>query len=380
MKKAFFADKVFLENEVREKVYVTVENAKFLGVSSEKPEGAQVIDYSGKWLAPGLVDTHIHGLVNYDVMDNDVEGLKRMSQGLLKAGVTSFLPTTLTSAVEDLNNTIENIGKHHAEVDGARIQGIFIEGPFFTEKYKGAQNPKYFMPPNSEILKGWVTRANGLQVKIAIAPEHVGTAEFVQEAVKDGVIIALAHSDAKYHEATQAVENGASIFIHTYNGMSGLHHREPGMVGAAMSLNQYAEIICDWHHVHPVSSKILMDAVGREKIVMISDSMKAAMMEDGTYNLGEFEVKVGEGMARLLDGTLAGSILLLKDALKNVVDKGLATPEQAIKMASLNPAKSAKIDHMCGKIKAGYHADFIVLSPEMEWEATYLGGEKKAQR
>ncbi|WP_368906837.1 amidohydrolase family protein, partial [Bacillus wiedmannii] len=165
------------------------------------------------------------------------------------------------------------------------------------------------------------------------------------------------------------------IFIHTFNGMSPLHHREPGMVGAAMNLKGvYAEIICDGHHVHPVASNILMNVRGREKVVMVSDCMMAGGMPEGTYQLGEFPVKVKDEMARLESGSLAGSILQLKDAVKNVVEWGIASPEEAIYMASTAPAKSVQLDGECGKIAEGYAADFIVMTPAMDVIATYLDG------
>ena len=373
------ADRFFFENEVKEAGFLLIEDGKFAGYRVALPaEVDEIVDYTGKWIAPGLVDTHIHGLAGYDVMENQVSGLQRMSEGLLQCGVTSFLPTTLTSPVADIEAVVAQIGQVHTSMTGAKIQGIFIEGPFFTEKYKGAQNATYFLPPEGELLAQWQDKAKGLIKKVAVAPEYPETAGFIAKAKELGVTVALAHSDATYVQAKAAVEQGAKVFVHTFNGMSGLHHREPGMVGAAMTLaGVYNELICDWQHVNPVTSGILMDATGRDRMVLVSDSMQAALMSEGMYELGEYEVTVKAGQARLSDGTLAGSVLLLKDAVKNVVEAGLATPEQAIAMACLNPAKSVGIDHLCGKIADGYAADFIVLTPALELMATYVQGEKK---
>jgi N-acetylglucosamine-6-phosphate deacetylase len=376
MSKYIFADTFFLEGEVEGPGFLELKDGKFGDFSKNRPEvGAEIIDYAGHWIAPGLVDTHIHGFRNYDIMDNDFEGLNGISEGLLSCGVTSFLPTTLTSSTEILNNVVKMIGTHYTQVRGAKIKGIFLEGPFFTEKHRGAQNAKYFSDPSIELLKVWQKLSNDSIKKIAIAPERNGAAEFIEYAVGEKIAVALAHSDATYEKAKEAVEKGASIFVHTFNGMSPLHHREPGMAGAAMNLKDvYAEIICDGHHVHPVAANILMNARGRDQSVMVTDCMMAGGMTEGNYLLGEFPVEVKAGAARIEGGSLAGSILQLKDAVKNVVNWGIATPEEAIYMASTAPAKSIGLDGECGKIAEGYAADFIVLNPEMDLIATYLDG------
>lgn len=369
------ADKFFLKSGTVGPGYLEIEDGLFGSVITEVPVGADVTDYTGKWIAPGLVDTHIHGYMNHDVMDADAEGLKVMSEGLLSCGVTSYLPTTLTSSRELLTKVAKTIGDTYKEVKGAKIQGIYFEGPFFTEKYKGAQNPGYFSDPSLEVFREWQEASGGLIKKIALAPEREGVTEFVDAVTKQGVVVALGHSDATLLEAQKAVEAGASVFVHAFNGMRGLHHREPGMVGATMTLHDvYAELICDGHHVHKNAMDVLVKTKGHDHIALITDCMMAGGMPDGNYMLGEFPVVVAEGTARLESGNLAGSILKLKEALKNVVDWGMATPEQAVMMASLIPAVSCNIDDSCGMIAKGRDADFIVLSDKMELEATYLDG------
>lgn len=371
-----FAERFFLEGKVVGPGFLEIKDGKFGDFSeNQSDEAAEIIDYAGHWIAPGLVDTHIHGFQNHDIMDNDFQGLNEISEGLLSCGVTSFLPTTLTSSTEALDQVTEMIGTNYTKVRGAKIKGIFLEGPFFTEKHKGAQNTKYFCDPSVEKLKGWQRLSNDSIKKIAIAPERKGAAEFIEYAVGEDIAVALAHSDATYEEAKQAVERGASIFVHTFNGMSPLHHREPGMAGAAMNLKDvFAEIICDGHHVHSAAANILMNARGRDQTVLVTDCMMAGGMPEGTYQLGEYAVEVIDGAARIEGGSLAGSVLQLKDAVKNVVDWGIATPEEAIYMASTAPAKSIGMDGECGKIAKGYAADFIVLNPELELMATYLDG------
>lgn len=380
MKSYILADKFFLKSGTVGPGYLEIEDGYFGNLVQQAPDGAHIVDYSGKWIAPGLVDTHIHGYKNHDVMDNDAEGLKVMSEGLLECGVTSYLPTTLTSTRELLTDVARTIGETYQDVTGAKIQGIYFEGPFFTEKYKGAQNPSYMSDPSIEVFNEWQEASGGLIKKIALAPEREGVSEFVREVTKQGVVVALGHSDATLEEARKAVESGASVFVHAFNGMRGLNHREPGMVGAVMTLRDvYAELICDGHHVHPRAVDILVNSCGHDHVALITDCMMAGGMPDGDYMLGEFPVVVAEGTARMKEGNLAGSILKLKEALKNVVDWEIATPEQAVMMATLIPAISCNIDDKCGQIAYGREADFIVLAPDMELEATYLNGELRYQ-
>ncbi|MBL1228674.1 N-acetylglucosamine-6-phosphate deacetylase [Enterococcus sp. BWB1-3] len=370
------ADRFFLKSGRASAGYLEVSNGKFGNFTKEKPEG-EILDYSGKWIAPGLVDTHIHGFMGYDVMDNNFEGIKKMSKGLLSCGVTSFLPTTLTADIDTLNEVAASIGSRYQEVEGAKIQGIFFEGPFFTEEHKGAQNPDYFSDPNIDVFNHWQKLSNGLIRKIALAPERRGAADFIREVTKQGVTVALAHSAATYNQAKEAVYAGASMFVHTYNGMSGLSHRDPGMVGAAMTSEAViAELICDGHHVHPGAADVLMKVKTSGKIALITDCMRAGGMPAGEYTLGEFPVIVKDGAARLQSNdSLAGSVLQLFDGVKNVVDWDLATVEEAIKMASLVPAQSVHIDDQCGSIEAGLPADFLIIGPDMSLLETYLEGQ-----
>ncbi|AEV94376.1 N-acetylglucosamine-6-phosphate deacetylase [Pediococcus claussenii] len=371
------ANKFFLSSNVEIGGYLQVVNGKFGRYQKDKPDG-KIVDYQDKWIAPGLVDTHIHGLLNHDVMDNDADGINEMAKGLLKCGVTSWLPTTLTASSDQLKAVVTTISDNITKFDGAKIKGIHFEGPYYTEKHKGAQNPKYFENPSIEEFHKWQNAAHGLINKISIAPERKGAVEFTNVISAEGVTVALGHSDATFEQAKNCVEAGATMFTHTFNGMSGLDHRKPGMVGAAMSLNDVTdELICDGHHVNPYVVKTLINAKTPEHIALVTDCMKAGMMPDGNYILGEFPVEVANGTARLKsNGSLAGSILLLKDAVKNVVDWNVVTAEKAIQMASANAADSVNVGNQCGRILPGRDADFIVLNNEMQLEATYLDGNQ----
>ncbi len=368
------ADYFILEDKALEDYFMEVDDGVIVGFSKNEPGD---YEYLGEIVAPGLVDTHIHGYHGKDIMNAEEGALNVISKGLLECGVTSFLPTTLTDSKEKTDAALKIVAEEYKDVEGAKVRGIFLEGPFFTEKYKGAQNPDYMSDPKIDYLKEWIEISDGLVNKIAIAPEREGAIDFIKKANAMGVRVALGHSDASFDEAVAAVDAGANIFVHTYNGMSGLHHREPGMVGAAMSTDAISELICDGHHVNPNSANILMNIKGRDKIALITDCMSAGGMADGDYMLGQFPVTVENGTARLKsNGSLAGSILKLKDGLKNVVDWEIADIFEAIQMASLIPAKSVGIDDVCGKLREGYQADFIVLDYDLNLKATYLDGEE----
>lgn len=380
MSKFYKAGSIILEDKVVNNAYLEVkEDGTFGGIHDSVNDNEDVVDYSNYTVAPGLVDTHIHGYVGHDVMDVDFDGLNEISEGLLSCGVTSFLPTTLTDSTENLNAACALIGERYEDVSGAKIRGIFLEGPFFTEEHKGAQNPKYMGDPSIEKLDKWNNLSKDLVNKIAIAPERDGVKEFIEFANSKEIRTALAHSSATYVEAKEAVDAGANIFIHTFNGMSGLHHREPGMVGAALSLKDvYAEVIADGHHVHPAAIDVVIKARGKDETILVTDCMRAGGQGEGDSMLGEFEVLVQDGAARLKSNhSLAGSVLELIQGVQNIVEWDLGNVADAINMASLNPAKSVGIDNVCGKIAAGYEADFIVIDEAATLQATYLNGEKR---
>lgn len=377
------ADKFFLENKTERGGFLEVQdNGKFgfYYPENEKPAG-KIVDYAGKWVAPGYVDTHIHGLVDEDTMKSDWAGVNKMSEALLKAGVTSWLPTTLTSSNEELTETCEKFAAHKGQETGAKIQGLHFEGPFFTPEHGGAENPKYMVDPDIEMFNKWRKASDDMLIKISMAPERKGTKEFIREVVKEGVTVSLGHSSATFEEAAAAVEAGATMFTHTYNGMNTLSQHAPNIIGAAFSMRlTNDELICDGHHVMEPAVRALVNAKGPEHIVLITDCMQAGMMPDGDYMLGEWTVYVKDGMARLKStNNLAGSILLLKQAVKNVVDWNVVTPENAVMMASYVPAKSVNILDHCGVIKPDRDADFLILNPDMTLAETYLDGVSRYQ-
>ena len=227
----------------------------------------------------------------------------------------------------------------------------------------------------------WQEASGHLIKKIALAPEREGVEEFVETITNEGVVVALGHSNATLKEATKAVDAGASVFVHAFNGMRELNHREPGMVGAMLTVKEiFAELIADGHHVHPKAVELLVQTIGYDKVALITDCMMAGGMPDGDYILGEFPVVVANGTARMKEGNLAGSILKLYEGMRNVVKWGVATPYQAVMMASYIPAVSCNIADQCGSIQKGRAADFIVLDKEMNLVATYLDGQKRFEK
>lgn len=375
------AKKFFLENRTEIGGYLEVQdNGKFgfYYPEDEKPEG-EIREYGDKLVAPGLFDSHIHGLLDEDVMKSDWDGINKISEGLLQAGVTSWLPTTITASHEQLLKVCKMFADHKGEETGAKIQGIHFEGPYFTEKHAGAENPKYMRDPSIKELEEYEEASDGMLVKMSLAPERKGSKEFTRRAVKDGVTIALGHSAADYKDAVACIEAGASMFCHTYNGMDAMSQHAPNLVGAAFSSRlTTCELICDGHHVQEPAIRALINARGPEHVALITDCMQAGLMPDGDYMLGELPVYVRDGMARLKDGdNLAGSILLLKDAVKNLVDWNVVKPEDAVMMASYVPAKSLDMTDRCGVIKPDHDADFLILNDDMSLAETYLNGESR---
>lgn len=362
--------------------YLVIEDGKFGGVSVRRPEGMPIVDRTDCWVAPGFVDTHIHGFAGCDVMDCDPESIHTITSELAKRGTTSWLATTLTAGAQKTGEACASVAQAvEAQRDdplfvGTRTQGIFLEGPFFTEAHKGAQDPRYLADPSIELLDEWQAQARGLIRKTALAPERDGAERYISQATAQGVVAAIGHSSATYGQAAAAVLAGASVVVHTFNGMDDLGHRDPGIVGCAMtSQGVYAELICDGKHVDPVACEALVRSKGWEHVVLITDCLSCGGLPDGSYYIGELPIELRAGAAYLKNGgNLAGSTLTLVDAVRNVVSWGIVTAEQAIRMASEVPARANGIADRCGAILPGRDADLVVLDRELNLVETYVGG------
>lgn len=370
------SDKIFLEDKIFNG-YIKIENEIITEITEDPKENLKIIDYTGDLIVAGYFDTHIHGYKGYDVMDGTEEALKEISNGIVENGVTSFLATTLTDSMDKLIKACENVSQVKDKCKGAKIQGIFLEGPFFSEEHKGAQDERYMTDPNKDSLDKWIDSSEGLVNKIALAPELKGSNDFIKYAVSKGIKVAIGHTSASYEEAIEAVNSGASIFVHTYNGMSGLHHRNPGVVGAALDTKDtFAELICDGHHLHPAAARIVINSKPNHAM-LITDCMMAGGKADGDYKLGNLDVVLKDGAVRLKKGnSLAGSVLKLDQAVRNLIDWG-QDPLEVINMASLIPAKSMNLDKEIGSISPGKRADINILNRDYTIKASFIDGVKK---
>lgn len=337
------------------------------------------LDLTGLVVMPGLIDMHIHGCGGADTGDATPEALETMSQTLVKNGVTSFCPASMTLSFEELTKIFANIDAMKDKVGGAYIHGANMEGPYIAMSKKGAQNPLYVRNPDKEEFKKLYEGCNGAIRVVDIAPECDGGDEFIKE-IQPICPVSIAHTDAGYDEAVHAIELGVRHITHLFNAQSGLHHRKPGVVGAAFDVGRAngvrAELICDGFHIHPATLRIAFREMGEDGTVIISDSMKAAGCPDGDYDLGGQPVYVRDGKALLADGTIAASTSNVYKELKNVISFGI--PEkQSVKSATINPAKAIRVDDKTGSIEEGKLADILVVDKDYNIKLVIVKGEIK---
>ena len=341
--------------------------------------GEDELDLTDMTVMPGLIDIHIHGCGGADAGDATPEALETMSQALVKNGITSFCPASMTLSFEELTKIFANIDEMKNKVGGAYIHGANMEGPYIAMSKKGAQNPLYVRNPDKEEFKRLFDGCNGSIKVVDIAPECDGGDEFIKE-IQPICPVSIAHTDAGYDEAVHAIELGVRHITHLFNAQSGLHHRKPGVVGAAFDVGKEkgvrAELICDGFHIHPATLRIAFRAMGEDGTVIVSDSMKAAGCPDGDYDLGGQPVYVRDGKALLADGTIAASTSNVYKELKNVISFGI--PEkQAVKSATINPAKAIRADRETGSIEEGKLADILVVDKDYNIRLVIVKGKIK---
>lgn len=318
----------------------------------------------GKYLViPGMIDIHIHGCGGADTNEDTENAIKTMSKTLLKNGITSFCPTSMTLPKETLKEIFVAINKVKDSLPGAYVQGINMEGPYIALSKKGAQNEKYIRNPSIKEFKELYRASGNNIVLVDIAPELKGSERFIKE-INPICTVSVAHTDADYDKTVKAFENGVRHITHLYNAQAGLSHRAPGVVGAVFDksreMNIQSEIICDGFHIHPAALRIAFNVIGEDNSIVISDSMRAADYKDGTYMLGGQEVYVKGGKALLKDGTIAASTSNLLKEFRNLISFGICE-RQAVKSVTINPARAIRKDNVTGSIKEGKFADLVVL-------------------
>ena len=368
--------KIILEKGIMSDHILKIEGGKIADIfygSLEKEESDQIIDLKGGYISPGWIDIHCHGAVGYDTMDADGEGIKKISQFKASQGVTGFIPTGITAPFDQIEGAVDLLEKIKGEVAGASILGFHMEGPFINPEKKGAHQEKLIVPADKEMTRRLAEKITGKLI-VTTAPEMDGAIEYIEEMSKEGVLVAIGHSNGNYQDVISAQQAGATHAVHTFNGMKGLHHREPGVVGAIMDSPLVSEVIADGIHLHPAVIRILSKLKLPEKMVLVTDAMRAAGLEDGEYDLGGLNVIKRGQEARLEDGTLAGSTLTLQRAVQNAVNLVGLTIVDAVAMAATNPAKLLGLSDK-GLIGVGKDADLTLLTPQLEVRETIIGGE-----
>ena len=349
-------------------------------VKAETLEVENSIDLDGKYVVPGFIDVHIHGSNGADAMDGTAEALKTISSYIATKGTTKFLATTLTSSKEELINVLKIAADlQNKELDGATIFGVHMEGPYFDIEYKGAQNEKYMKPATEKEIKDYLDVKPGLVKMMSLSPHTEQSIETVKFLKENGVIVSVGHSAAKFNDVMKAVDAGLSHSTHTFNGMRGINHREPGVAGAVLISDKInAEVIFDKVHIHPEIVRLMIKAKGTDKVVCITDAMAATGLPNGDYKLGELDVYVKDGEARLKSNdSLAGSVLTLDKAFRHVIELGYPIYE-AVKLTSTNAAVEFGLN--AGAIEVGKEADFAILDDSYNVDMTIVNGNIKYQR
>ena len=355
---------------------------KIVGIVDENeiPADATVIDAEGGYIAPGLIELHIHGYLGKDVCDASEESIRIISKGLLENGVTGYLPTTMTVDMEVIKGAIESVRGLMAEsrtpeFDGTQILGVHAEGPFISESKKGAQDPRYILKPDADFVKA---NADVIRV-ITLAPEE-DDADFSQIkriTTETDVVVSMGHTSADYNTAVAGIKAGVRHATHLFNAMTPLTHRGPGVVGAALNSDDVStELIVDTHHVNAALFDLVYKLKGR-KLVAITDCLPAGGLPEGEYTLGGAKIIYKNDLCRLEDGTIAGSVLKLNKGVWNVYTNSKIPLHECVNCASLNPATTLGIADKKGSIKAGKDADLVILDNEFNVKKTIIGGKIK---
>ena len=335
------------------------------------------VDGRGGWLLPGFIDVHVHGGFGADFMDASSGSFDTITKFHASQGTTAMLATTMTASKDEIEAVLRAVSDYRkAEMPYAALYGVHLEGPFISEKWPGAQNPAHIMAPQLEWIKKWHYDWPGLIRQLTLAPEKAGSIETIVWLAEQSIITACGHTDAVYDEVIAAANAGLTQAVHSYNAMRGLHHREPGTLGAVLTDDRIAaELIADGIHVHPAAIKLLLAAKPAGKVILITDAMAAAGMPDGEYSLGGLAVIVKGGEARLQGGNaLAGSCLTMIGAVRYMLEHTNLTITEVSRLASGNAAKQLGISDRTGSITAGKQADLVLTDAKLNVQQTWVQG------
>jgi len=368
--------------EIVDEADVLIEDGAILAVgpSLARGETCEVIDASGKIVAPGFVDIHVHGSAGHDTMDSTRAAIQGMAKYLVSHGVTSFCPTTMTAAAADIMKAVQAVHEcQQNPVDGAQPLGVHLEGPYIDAAKKGAQPAQHVRTATRLDYQGFFSLGN-IRL-ISLAPEIEENRPLIGYARKRGASVAVGHSSATFEQVAEAVKLGLNQATHTFNQMEGIHHRKPGTVGAALMLDEmYAQFIADGVHLHPAIVKMIVRLKGPGKAALITDAIRGAGMPDGEYELGGQPIVVKEGAVRLADGTLAGSTLTMDRGVRNIAAFAGRPLAECIQMATLTPARAIGVASRKGSLEPGKDADIVLLTPDLEVAATMVGGRVVYER
>ena len=369
-----FRGKIYVEGKGVIDTTVSVENGKIVAIG--KQDGDFIELDKDKILVPGFVDKHIHGANNSDSMYPSEEDIKNISKTVAKEGVTSYLATTMTQSIENINSALNNLNNYISKdiKEGAEVIGIHLEGPFINKAYKGAQPEEYIIDCDVDQFKEFEENSGNNIKQVTLAYEQNGK-ELTKYLASKKIVASLGHTNATAKEVLEASANGATSLTHSFNAMKPLHHREAGTIGGALLAdNMYLEIITDLVHVSKEALQILYRIKGKDKLVVITDAMEAQHLPDGKYQLGGQDVFVKDNEARLESGALAGSVLHMNKGLKNIMNVLGVTLEETIDFATINPARNLYVDNKKGSIKVGKDADFAVIDKDFNVYQTIRGG------
>ncbi len=372
--------RVYGPDRVAEPGWLLAQGRQIVGLGYGRPpkfdddRSTRTVDATGRHLLPGFIDLHVHGAVGHEAMDASADGLRAMARCFARHGVSGFLPTTWTASPEATQRALDTIaGALGPVAKGASILGAHLEGPYLNVAKCGAQDPRYIRRADPAETTALLDR--GFIRLLALAPEFAENLRLIDDCVRRGVAVSIAHTSATYEQVLEAVEHGASQMTHAFNAMTGFGHRDLGTAGAMLALPQLrAELIADTIHVHPAAMRVLVAAKGTASVILITDAMRAAGMPDGDYRIDSRTVTVRDGAARLPDGTLAGSVLTMDVALRNIAAATGLPLSELWPLTSLNAARAIGLSARKGSLEVGKDADLVLLDDEFNVLLTVAEG------